>query len=436
MLMVKITDVLPRSRAERKGILPGDVLVAINGHEISDVIDYRFYLTEEELTLSLSRDGEEYTCRIVKSMYDDIGLDFETPLMDKKHRCENKCIFCFIDQLPDGLRDSLYFKDDDSRLSFLHGNYITLTNLEQKDIERIINMHISPVNVSVHTTNPDLRVKMMKNPRSGEVLSYLRMLADGGIKLRGQIVLCRGINDGAELDRSMRELEQLYPAMDSVSIVPAGITAYRRGLYPLEPFSPEECAEVISQITSYSDGCIERHGERIFYPADEFYVKSGVPIPPPEFWGDYSQIENGVGMLSSFECEFNSAMATLSDEDMAISADVSVATGEAAYGFMCRLVEKLKSVCYNVRCSVYKIENHFFGGEITVTGLLTGCDLSEQLAGRRLGERLLLSRNMLRQEGDLFLCGMTPSELEERLGVPLVFTENDGAEFLYSILGI
>lgn len=436
MLMVEITDVLPRSRAERKGIKPGDVLVAINGHEISDVIDYRFYLTEEELFLTLSRDGEEYTCHIVKSMYDDIGLDFETPLMDKKHRCENKCIFCFIDQLPGGLRDSLYFKDDDSRLSFLHGNYITLTNLEKKDIERIINMHISPVNVSVHTTNPELRIKMMKNPRSGEVLSYLKMLADGGIKLRGQIVLCRGINDGAELDRSMSDLEKLYPAMDSVSIVPAGITAYRRGLYPLEPFSPEECADVISQITAFSDGCLERHGERIFYPADEFYVKSGTPIPPPEFWGDYSQIENGVGMLSSFECEFNSAMATLSDEEMSTEVDVSVATGTAAYDFMCRLVEKLKSVCYNVHCTVYQVENRFFGGEITVTGLLTGRDLSEQLAGQHLGDRLLLSRNMLRQEGDLFLCGMTPAELEEKLGVPLVFTENDGADFLYNILGI
>ncbi len=436
MLMVKITDVLPRSRAERKGIKPGDVLVAIDGHEISDVIDYRFYLTEEELYLTLSRDGEEYTCHIVKSMYDDIGLDFETPLMDKKHRCENKCIFCFIDQLPGGLRDSLYFKDDDSRLSFLHGNYITLTNLEKKDIERIINMHISPVNVSVHTTNPELRIKMMKNPRSGEVLSYLKMLADGGIKLRGQIVLCRGINDGAELDRSMSDLEKLYPAMDSVSIVPAGITAYRRGLYPLEPFSPEECADVISQITAFSDGCLERHGERIFYPADEFYVKSGTPIPPPEFWGDYSQIENGVGMLSSFECEFNSAMATLSDEEMSTEVDVSVATGAAAYDFMCRLVEKLKSVCYNVHCTVYQVENRFFGGEITVTGLLTGRDLSEQLAGQHLGDRLLLSRNMLRQEGDLFLCGMTPAELEEKLGVPLVFTENDGADFLYNILGI
>lgn len=436
MLMVKITDVLPRSRAERKGIKPGDILVAINGHEISDVIDYRFYLTEEELFLTLSRDGEEYTCHIVKSMYDDIGLDFETPLMDKKHRCENKCIFCFIDQLPGGLRDSLYFKDDDSRLSFLHGNYITLTNLEKKDIERIINMHISPVNVSVHTTNPELRIKMMKNPRSGEVLSYLKMLADGGIKLRGQIVLCRGINDGAELDRSMSDLEKLYPAMDSVSIVPAGITAYRRGLYPLEPFSPEECADVISQITAFSDGCLERHGERIFYPADEFYVKSGTPIPPPEFWGDYSQIENGVGMLSSFECEFNSAMATLSDEEMSTEVDVAVATGAAAYDFMCRLVEKLKSVCYNVHCTVYRIENRFFGGEITVTGLLTGRDLSEQLVGQHLGDRLLLSRNMLRQEGDLFLCGMTPAELEEKLGVPLVFTENDGADFLYNILGI
>jgi len=434
--VVKVTEVIPNSRAARRGILEGDVLVSINGHDISDVIDYRFYLAEEEIVLVLLRDGTEYSTRIVKAMYDDIGLGFETPLMDKKHRCENKCIFCFIDQLPEGMREPLYFKDDDSRLSFLHGNYITLTNLDRRDIDRIIEMHISPVNVSVHTTDPELRVKMMKNKRAGEVLDYLRILADAGIKLRGQIVLCKGVNDGENLMRSLRDLEALYPAMDSVSIVPAGMTRYRDGLYPLEPFTPDECAEIIRNVTEYSDGCMERHGERIFYPADEFYVKSGTPVPPSEFWGEYSQIENGVGMLSSFDSELEIALANLYDDEYGTVSDVSVATGEAAYEFMCRVSEKICERCPNVKIRVYCVKNDFFGGEITVTGLLTGKDIAEQLAGEELGERLLLSSSTLRSEGDLFLCGMTPDELSEKLGVPVCFTDNDGAEFLYSVLGI
>lgn len=434
--MVKITGIIPNSRAEKRGILAGDVLVSINGHEISDVIDYRFYLAEECIELVLSRGGEEYGVRIIKAMYDDIGLEFETPLMDKKHRCENKCIFCFIDQLPEGMREPLYFKDDDSRLSFLHGNYITLTNLDRRDIDRIIEMHISPVNVSVHTTDPELRVKMMKNKRAGEVLDYLRILADAGIKLRGQIVLCRGVNDGENLMRSLRDLEALYPAMDSVSVVPAGMTRYRDGLYPLTPFTSEECADIIRTITEYSDGCMERYGERIFYPADEFYVKSGTPIPPSEFWGEYSQIENGVGMLSSFDSELEMALASLYDDEYETVADVSVATGEAAYGFMCRISEKICKRCPNVKIRVYCIKNEFFGGEITVTGLLTGKDIAEQLEGEVLGEKLLLSASTLRSEGDLFLCGMTPKELSERLNVPVCFTDNDGAQFLYSVLGI
>jgi len=434
--VVKITDVLPNSRAAKRGIVAGDTLVSINGHEIFDVIDYRFYLAEEAIDLILQRDGAEYSVRIIKSMYDDIGLEFETPLMDKKHRCENKCIFCFIDQLPEGMREPLYFKDDDSRLSFLHGNYITLTNLERRDIDRIIEMHISPVNVSVHTTDPKLRVKMMKNKRAGEVLEYLRILADAGIKLRGQIVLCKGVNDGENLKKSLCDLEKLYPAMDSVSVVPAGMTRFRDGLYPLEPFSPEECADIIRQITEYSEGCLSRHGERIFYPADEFYVKSGTPIPPPEFWGDYSQIENGVGMLSSFDSELDMALGNLYDDEHDIAAEVSIATGEAAYDFICASVEKICRVCYNLKCHVYKVKNDFFGGEITVTGLLTGRDLAASLAGESLGERLVLSSSMLRSEGDLFLCGMTPDELSKKLGVPVVFADNDGADFLYTLLGI
>ncbi|MGM9635824.1 MAG: DUF512 domain-containing protein [Candidatus Avispirillum sp.] len=433
--MVEIVGVDSNSRAEKHGIMPGDVLLSVNGHEICDVLDYRFYLAEREIILSLRRRGEPFSVLIRKKEYDDIGLEFATPLMDKKHTCENKCIFCFIDQNPPGMRSSIYFKDDDSRLSFLHGNYITLTNLKPSDIQRIINMHISPVNVSVHTTNPELRVKMMKNKHSGEVLSYLRTLADAGIKLRAQIVLCRGINDGEELMRTMRDLSEYYPQMDSVSVVPAGLTAYREKLYPLEPFTPAECAEVIRQVTGFGDECVKKFGERIFYASDEFYVKSGTPLPDFEFWGDFSQLENGVGMLSSFEHEFMSMLSMLDGEDFKVRREVSVATGEAAYGLISELCGTLSERCPGLKIHVYAVKNNFFGGEVTVTGLLTGRDIAEQLRDKPLGEELLLSRNVLRSEGDLFLCGMTPEALSKALGVPLVFNENDGAEFLMRLLG-
>ena len=434
--MVEITEVRARSRADKAGIFSDDILVSINGHDINDVLDYRFYLAEKELSLLLKRKGEEFTVNIKKGEYDDIGLEFATPLMDKKHTCENKCIFCFIDQNPKGMRESIYFKDDDSRLSFLHGNYITLTNLKPADIQRIVNMRISPVNVSVHTTNPELRVKMMKNKHSGEVLSYLRVLADAGIKLRGQIVLCKDVNDGEELTRSMNDLCEYYPQLDSVSIVPAGLTGYRDGLYPLEPFTAEECAAVIKQVTEFGDKCIEKYGERIFYASDEFYVKSGTPLPEYEFWGDFTQIENGVGMLSSFEYEFMCALSALDDDEKNVERHVTVATGYASYEMINKLCQRLMEDCPNLKINVEKIKNNFFGGEVTVTGLLTGKDISEQLMGKDLGEAVYLSRNVLRSEGDLFLCGMTPEELKEKLGTNVCFTDNDGGDFLYSILNI
>ena len=440
--MPEITGVLPHSRAARAGVVEGDWLLEINGHPIRDVLDYRFRLAEKRVTLKLHRGPDIVEVTIQKNEYDDIGLEFGTPLMDKKHRCENGCLFCFIDQNPPGMRDTIYFKDDDSRLSFLHGNYVTLTNLKDEDIDRIIEMHISPVNVSVHATNPELRVKMMKNKRAGEVLKYLRRLADAGITLRGQIVLCRGLNDGAELERSMRDLAAYWPAMDSVSVVPVGLTAHRHGLYPLEPFTPEECAAVIRQIDAFNAEFGRDHtGEdggpaRLFYASDEFYVKSGTPLPDNDFYGDYTQIDNGVGMLTSLAHEFRVALSMLGEEEAAIRREVSVATGEAAYETVASLAAELTGRCPGITVRVYAVKNRFFGGQVTVTGLLTGRDLTEGLRDKPLGETLYLSRTTLRAEGDLFLDGMTPDELSVALGVPVEFVDSDGAALCDALLGV
>ena len=436
--MVTITDVLPRSRAERVGVRAGDILVSVNGHEIHDVLDYRFYLAEEKITLICTRDGQEYTVRIKKQEYDDIGLDFETPLMDKKHSCENKCIFCFIDQLPKGLRSSLYFKDDDSRLSFLHGNYITLTNLKKSDIQRIIDMHISPVNVSVHTTNPELRVKMMHNKRAGEVLSYLKDLADAGISLCCQIVLCRGVNDGEELARSLRDLEALYPAMESTAIVPAGLTRFRDGLYELTSFTKEECAEVIRQINEVGDRCKEQYGTRLFYPSDEFYLKAELPLPDDDFYETYSQIENGVGMLTDMQTDFAYEMeeAERYRKEFCAPRKVSIATGFAAYGHIASLAQKLGDAFPGLDVQVFPIRNDFFGPEITVAGLLTGTDMKAQLSGKDLGDALLIPAACLRAEGDVFLDDLSPASLSEALGnIPVIPTGSAAEEFIRNVLG-
>ncbi|MBE6577067.1 MAG: DUF512 domain-containing protein [Ruminococcaceae bacterium] len=436
--MVTITDVLPRSRADKAGLMAGDVLVSINKNIINDVLDYRFYLANKSITLVILRDGKQKKVKIKKQEYDDIGLDFETPLMDKKHSCENKCVFCFIDQLPKGMRSSLYFKDDDSRLSFLHGNYITLTNLHDEDIDRIINMHISPVNVSVHTTNPELRVKMMKNKRSGEVLSYLNKLADAGINLCCQIVLCKGINDGAELDRTMCDLEALAPAMQSTSIVPAGLTKFRDGLYELEAFTPEECAAVIKQVTEFGDMCKVKHGTRLFYPADELYIKAGLPLPEDDFYEDYSQIQNGVGMLTDMRV---CVAAELEDEEFyepygAITRTVSVATGHAAEEHMRSVAKAIQKKFSGISINVYAIENDFFGERITVSGLLTGKDIIEQLKGKELGDELLIPATCLRAEGDVLLDDVSPEDISKALGVSVRAADSDAKAFIAAVLGI
>lgn len=436
--MVKITDVLPHSRAAAAGILAGDVLLTIDGNEIVDVLDYRFYLAEREITLSLTREGTPFEVKISKSQYDDIGLSFETPLMDKKRSCANKCIFCFIDQLPKGLRPSLYFKDDDARLSFLHGNYITMTNLTERDVERIIKMHISPVNVSVHTTNPELRCLMMKNKRAGDVLDYLGRFAKAGIRLCGQIVLCRGVNDGEELMRTMRDLKKLSPAMSSVSVVPAGLTRYREGLYPLTPFTKEECRAVIDAVNSFGDECERELGSRIFCCADELYLKAELPLPSDAYYGDYEQIENGVGLLRSLISEFTDELSYLDDHTLPTKENprhVSLATGKAAAPTMRLLAKMLTDRVRHLTVSVFEIENRFFGEGVTVAGLLTGKDFAEQLQGKELGDELLISASTLRAEGDLFLCGMTPDELAAALHTPITPVPADGAALLSALLG-
>ena len=436
--MVTITDVLPNSRAEKAGIVAGDILVSINKKPINDVLDYRFYLADKSIVLLVIHDGKQKKHKIRKQEYDDIGLDFETPLMDKKHSCENKCVFCFIDQLPKGMRRSLYFKDDDSRLSFLHGNYITLTNLHDNDIQRIIDMHISPVNVSVHTTNPELRVKMMKNKRSGEVLEYLRRLADAGISLCCQIVLCRGLNDGEELDRTMCDLEALAPAMQSTSIVPAGLTKFRDGLYQLEPFSTEECARIIKQINDFGDMCKYKHGTRLFYPADEFYIKAGLPLPEDSFYEDYAQIQNGVGMITDMRTSIEYELEDIEKYAAAIgrTRTVSIATGFAAEAHIRSVTALITDKFKGLTINVYPIKNNFFGEQITVSGLLTGKDICEQLTGKELGDELLIPSACLRSEGDVLLDDMSPEDISRHLGVPVCAAETDAQSFICSVLGL
>lgn len=434
--MVKITYVANRSRAMKAGIVDGDELIAINGNEIRDVLDYRFYLTEKIVRLSLLRGGEPFSVTIKKGEYDDIGLEFETPLMDKKQRCKNGCIFCFIDQNPDGLRESLYFKDDDSRLSFLHGNYITLTNMTDSDVARIVKMRFSPINISIHTTNPELRVKMMKNKRAGEVLSYLDDFYRAELNMCGQIVLCRGVNDGEELIRSMKDLVKYFPYMTSVSIVPAGMTKFRDGLYPLTDFTKEEACEIIDTVNAFGDRLRERVGSRIFFLADEFYIKAGREIPDSDYYEDYPQIENGVGMIRSFADEFSVGAEDISElAARAKSETLSVATGVASYPLIKSTAEKIMKITDKVKIEVHEIVNDFFGQSITVSGLLTGRDIYLQLKDKNLHGRLLIPKNCLRVGEDVFLCGMTLSELSKKLSVDICVIENDGFDFIDAVFG-
>ncbi len=435
--MVKITDVEKASYAEKSGILPGDILLGINGNEINDVLDYRFYLAEETVNLLLRRESD-FTVEIKKGEYDDIGLGFETPLMDKKHACRNGCVFCFIDQNPEGLRESLYYKDDDSRLSFIHGNYITLTNMTDSDVDRIIKMRFSPINISIHTTNPELRVKMMKNKRAGEVLSYLSRFKEAGLSMCGQIVLCKGLNDGEELLRSMRELSEYYPALSSVSIVPAGLTKHRDKLYPLTAFSKKEAEDVIDLVNSFGEEHKREHGSRLFFVADEFYLKAEREIPEADYYEEYPQIENGVGMLRSFQDEFGIALEDVRKYKKKVKKkrEVTVVTGVASYPLVKKLSDTLSKLIPKLKINVVKVINHFFGESITVSGLLTGRDIYTALRDKQLGDELFVPANALRYPEEDFLCGMKLTELSEKLGVKVSYAGEGGFEFLEALIGV
>ena len=432
--MVLIDDVLPGSSADRGGVKRGDYLIRINGHDINDVLDYRFYITEDRVRLLIHRGPELINVAIRKHRYDDIGLVFNTFLMDEKRSCKNKCIFCFIDQLPQGMRKPLYFKDDDSRLSFLMGNYITLTNRDEHDISRIIEMKMSPINISVHTTNPELRCKMLSNRFAGSCLDTMKRFAENGIEMHCQIVLCRGVNDGDELISTMNDLSSLYPAVNSVSIVPAGLTKHRENLYPLTPFTKEECAGIVETVENYAEECYEKYGSRIFFCGDELYIKGERKFPKGEYYEGYSQLENGVGMMRSFSDEFEDAIKNLNAYDPHRMRSCSIATGVAAYGIISFMVEQMKKRCYNFDCNVYEIKNDFFGENITVAGLITAKDLYRQLRNKPLGKVLFLPSVMLRHEGDRFLDNETPRWLEEKLNTKIVFIDNDGYEFIEKLM--
>ena len=431
---VKILAVEPGGPASHAGVRPGETLLSINGNEICDILDYRFYETDRHLSIVL-RDGAgaERTVQIRKGQYESIGLEFETYLMDQQHSCTNRCIFCFIDQLPKGLRKSLYFKDDDSRLSFLFGNYVTLTNLKEREVDRIIKMHISPINISVHTTNPELRVKMMGNRFAGKSLDILYRFAKAGIKLNCQIVLCRDINDGEELDRTLKDLTSLWPSVQSVAVVPLGLTKYRQGLYPLTGYDSETARAVVRQLERWGDRCEQKYGQRICYAADEFYLKAQLPIPPAPFYGDFDQLENGVGLMASLKQEFLDAL-----EDFvppASARKVTLATGVAAHPFLDTLLDELRQRCHNLTRNVVPIVNDFFGDTITVAGLVTGGDLLKQLRGRELGDALLLPDVMLRREGDIFLDDVSLEELSEALQIQIITVPNDGYALLDAVVG-
>ena len=427
----KIISVDAGSPCARAGVCAGETLIAIDGAPIRDVLDLKFYSYDSRVTLTVEgADGARRDVRVRKAEGQPLGLNFEHYLMDKMKRCSNRCVFCFIDQLPKGMRDTLYVKDDDARLSFLMGNYISLTNLSEEDVQRILRMHISPINVSVQTTNPELRVKMLRNRRAGEALGLLNRFAEAGITMNCQLVVCEGLNDEEELRRSLRDLEALYPAVNSISVVPFGKTDHREGLYPLKATTEEGARHVLDIVEPFAQDCLEKHGTRLVWCGDELYLKAARPLHDTAYYEDFTQFENGIGMLSLFCEEFRLA---LPDYRGRTARPFTVATGKAAGPTLAKLIDEARAVCDNLNGKVVQIVNDFFGRGVSVAGLITGQDLAAQLKGLDLGERVLISANMLRDGGDVFLDDRTPAEVSAQIGVPVVPVEIDGADLLAKI---
>lgn len=435
-----VKRVLPGGIAEEMGIEAGDRILAINNTEIEDIFDYQFLVQDTYVEVLVEKqDKEQWLLEVDKEADEDLGIEFENGLMDEYRHCCNKCIFCFIDQMPPGMRETLYFKDDDSRLSFLQGNYVTLTNLSDHDIDRICRYHLSPINISFHTMNPELRCRMLNNRFAGEALKKADRLMEAGIRMNGQIVLCKGVNDGDELSHSMEQLARYLPNLESVSVVPVGLTKYREGLYPLEPFTREDAENVIDVIEKFQRECFRKYGTHFIHASDEWYILAGRDLPEEERYDGYLQLENGVGMVRLLLNEFQAAMEERRKRDgfpcAERTGELSMATGYLMYPFIRRMAEAVAEAYPNVRIQVYPVANHFFGERITVSGLLTGRDLEEQLAGRQLGERLLLPENMLRSGEDVFLDDVRVGDLEGALQVPVNIVKSSGYDFVEAVLG-
>lgn len=423
----------PGSFAEEAGLKKGDVLLSVNGSDFHDVLEYRYLTSEAEVELAVLKTDASVELVVIENDFEDIGIGFKSDLIDEAKSCRNQCIFCFIDQLPKGMRPSVYFKDDDTRLSFLQGNYVTLTNLAEEEIERMIKMRISPINLSVHTTNPALRRQMLHNKNAGKLYDTMKRFAKEKLTMNCQVVLCRDYNDKVELDRTIQDLAALYPYVASLSVVPVGLTAYREGLCELEPYTPEVAYEVVKQIETWQEKILKKHGSRMVYAADEFYLTAGLPLPNPEAYEGFPQLENGVGLIASMEEEFDEAIRLIKPKER--SRRIAIATGELAYLFIQSLADKISKHCPGVEVLVYPIKNRFFGGGVTVAGLVCGMDLMEQMQDMPKADVLLIPSVMLRDGEDIFLDDTPLEQVQNQLQMPIIPINNDGYEFVEAVLG-
>ena len=430
-----ISKVYKDSIADELGIEVGDLLISINGEPINDIIEYRFLLSDEYLEVEIQKQNREvYIYEIEKDYDDDLGIEFTNPIIDKAKSCRNKCVFCFIDQLPKGMRETLYFKDDDSRLSFLQGNFVTLTNMSEEDINNIIKYRISPINISVHTTNPELRKTMIKNKFAGNLYSIMERLAEAQIQMNCQIVLCPGYNDKEELERTVSDLTKLYPYVNSAAAVPVGITKHREHLPNLEIFNEKTAGETIDQVDKLQKKYLKELGTRFIFLSDEFYIMANRKLLDYDEYEGFIQFENGVGMISKFEREIKDYLENLSEDHKSKIKKVSIATGHSAYEFMCEMAKCIMEKCPNVQIDVYKIINNFFGDTITVSGLVTATDIIDQLKDKNLGETLYIPRSMLKADEEIFLDNITLENLSDIMGLEVVPCLNEGKDFIDKIL--